>query len=52
MLYRREKDGVSYPVNRRIYDRVIGPLESAVSNAKIGTTEKVGTISRLRRFAP
>jgi len=46
------KDGVPYPVNRRVYDRTIGVLESAVNNTKLGNKEKAGAISRLRLFAP
>jgi hypothetical protein len=44
------KDGVPYPVNREAMDESIQILRQSVQEAKIGNTEKLGCLHRLRRF--
>lgn len=44
------KDGHPYPVDRRIYDRSISVVKSAVERAKLGDREKVEALRRLSRF--
>jgi len=44
------KDGHPYPVNRQEYDRSIHILGEAVNQAKIGRTEKLQAIRRLKDF--
>jgi uncharacterized protein len=46
------KDGHPYPVDRKVYDRTIEVLRTAVERAKVGDREKVEAIQRLRSFAP
>jgi hypothetical protein len=41
------KDRHPYPVPTRVYDRTIGVLKTAVSQAKLGNQEKIGAIRRL-----
>lgn len=42
------KDGHPYPVNRTVYDRSIELLRQAVEAARIGRSEKVDALKRLR----
>jgi hypothetical protein len=44
------KDGVPYPVDRKIYDRSIGILHNALRNARIGNRERLNAIRRLHEF--
>ncbi len=44
------KDGVPYPVNKRVYDRSISILREALDNARIGDKEKLYAIERLNKF--
>jgi hypothetical protein len=41
------KDRHPYPVPTRVYDKTIGILKTAVTNAKLGNDEKLGAIRRL-----
>lgn len=45
------KDGYPYPVEREVYDQTISFLNRAVSQAKIGRTEKLKALRRLTAFA-
>jgi hypothetical protein len=46
------KDGVPFPVDRKAMDESIQILENAVKNAKIGDSEKLWSLQRLRQFVP
>jgi hypothetical protein len=46
------KDGVPFPVNRRAMDESILMLRDTVKAARIGDTEKLRSLARLRRFGP
>jgi hypothetical protein len=46
------KDGVPFPVDRRAMDESIQVLRQTVLAAKIGGTEKMRLLQRLRRFVP
>ena len=46
------KDGVPYPVNRKVMDQSIQILESAIQNANVERKEKLRTLQRLRRYVP
>ena len=46
------KDGVPFPVNRRVYDESIEFLEHAIDEAKLGGDEKAKALRGLMRFAP
>jgi hypothetical protein len=45
------KDGVPFPVNKRIYDEIIEIFENAVKQAKVSSKERLNAIKRLRDFA-
>jgi hypothetical protein len=44
------KDGIPYPINRRTYQKTIGLLENAIQAAKVGETDRISAIKRLREF--
>lgn len=46
------KDGVPYPVDRKVMDESIEVLRSGISQAKIGRKEKLQAIRRLSDFVP
>jgi len=46
------KDRVPYPVNRKAMDESIQILKQAIQEARIGDTEKIQSLQRLRRFVP
>jgi len=46
------KDGYPYPVNRREYDTSVEVLRKAISDAKIGTYDKMKAIQRLSAAIP
>jgi hypothetical protein len=46
------KDGVPYPVDRKVMDESIQILKQAIQEAKVGEKEKLGSLQRLRRFVP
>ncbi|MEW5937086.1 MAG: DUF763 domain-containing protein [Candidatus Thermoplasmatota archaeon] len=46
------KDGVPYPVNRRVMDETIDLLHRAVNEARVGSRERIEALQRLRRIVP
>ncbi|MDI6855770.1 MAG: DUF763 domain-containing protein [Candidatus Thermoplasmatota archaeon] len=44
------KDGVPYPVDRKIMDETIAVLEQGIEEAKVGSREKLEAIKRLKGF--
>lgn len=46
------KDGFPYPVDREMYDRNIETLRTAVTQAKLGRTERLHALRRLAGSAP
>jgi len=44
------KDGIPYPVNRKIYDRSITLLEAGIAESELGQKEKLQAIKRLKDF--
>lgn len=46
------KDGVPYPVDRKAMDESLQILKRAVEDAKVGDTEKLKALNRLRVFVP
>lgn len=46
------KDGVPYPVAREVMDRITDIIRQGVEEAKVGNSEKLQAIQRLRRFVP
>ena len=46
------KDGVPYPVDRQSYDEGIEVLDNAIKEAKIGQTERIAALRRLRSILP
>ncbi len=46
------KDGVPFPVHREAMDESIQILRSAVEQAKIGETEKLISLQKLRQYVP
>ena len=45
------KDGVPYPVEKPTYDETIEILENAIKQAKVGDTDKLNAVKRLRVLA-
>jgi len=46
------KDGVPYPVNRKAMDESTEMIRTGVEDAKIGETEKIQALRRLKDFLP
>ena len=46
------KDGTPHPVDRETYDRTIDTLARAVGRARVGDTERLAALRRLRSVAP
>lgn len=46
------KDGVPYPVDRKAMDRSIQILQQGIEEARLGRSEKLEALQRLRRFVP
>ena len=46
------KDGVPYPVDRDVMDRVTEIIRQGVGESKVGNNEKLHALKRLRRFVP
>lgn len=46
------KDGVPYPVNRKVMDKTIEILQAGVAEAKVGRQEKLDALQRLTQFVP
>lgn len=44
------KDGVPYPVSRRVYDSTIRLLQEAIEQAEIGKKERIDALRRLSTF--
>ncbi len=44
------KDGIPYPVDRKNYDRSIEILHSALERARVGDTDKIAAIKRLKNW--
>jgi len=44
------KDGIPYPVDRKTYDTTVTILEKAVSQAKVGQTDKLQAMRRMAKF--
>ncbi|MBW2976666.1 DUF763 domain-containing protein [Candidatus Woesearchaeota archaeon] len=44
------KDKVPYEIDRNHYDKIIGILQSAINNAKLGDNDKLHAIKRLNHF--
>jgi hypothetical protein len=44
------KDGIPYPVDRKTYDKSIEILHQALEKAKIGDSEKIAAVKRLRNW--
>lgn len=44
------KDGIPYPVNRRLYDQSIEILEKAIKESNLGRKEKLEALRRLAKF--
>jgi hypothetical protein len=44
------KDGVPFPVNKRVLDESINTLEQALNEAKLGEKERIQAIKRLHEF--
>lgn len=42
------KDGVPYPVNRKLYDKTIEILSDAIKSAEVGDRDKIEVIKRLK----
>jgi hypothetical protein len=43
------KDGIPYPVDRKLYDDNIDLLENSIQNAKLGEKDKIGALKRLAK---
>ncbi|MEW5760646.1 MAG: DUF763 domain-containing protein [Candidatus Thermoplasmatota archaeon] len=46
------KDGLPYPVNKKLMDETIEILRNGIEEAKIGNREKINAIARLNNFIP
>jgi hypothetical protein len=46
------KDGVPFPVDRRAMDESIDILKKSVEEARIGESDKIRSLQRLRQFVP
>lgn len=46
------KDGVPYPVNRQAMNESIQILKHTIQEAKVGNTEKIRSLQRLRQIVP
>jgi hypothetical protein len=46
------KDGVPYPVDRDVMDRITQVIKQGVEEANVGNKEKLNALQRLRRFVP
>jgi hypothetical protein len=45
------KDGVPYPVARKVYDQSIRYLQGAIEGAELGREERTGMLKKLARFS-
>jgi len=46
------KDGVPYPVDRASYDESVQILDGAIKEAKLGDSERLGALRRLKELIP
>lgn len=46
------KDGVPYPVDKPVMDRVTEIIKQGIDEAKVGDKEKLEAVQRLRKFVP
>jgi len=46
------KDGVPYPVNKRVYDSTVDVLEAGIERSKLDNKEKLSALKRLTKVAP
>jgi len=46
------KDGVPYPVDRDVMDEVTEILKQGISESKVGKSEKLRALQRLRKYVP
>ncbi|WP_455393138.1 DUF763 domain-containing protein [[Eubacterium] cellulosolvens] len=46
------KDGVPYPVDRDVMDRISEIIKQGIEESKVGKSEQLDAIKRLRRFVP
>jgi hypothetical protein len=46
------KDGVPYPVDKKVMDETTEILKQGIQEAKVGDRDKIGALQRLRRFVP
>jgi hypothetical protein len=46
------KDGVPYPVDRPVMDRITEIIKQGVDESKVGKRDKLDALQRLRRFVP
>ena len=44
------KDGIPFPVDRKTYDTTAAIMEKAVSEARVGASEKTNALRRMERF--
>ena len=44
------KDGIPFPVDHKTYDTTVNILEKAVSQAKVGQSEKLHAMRRMATF--
>ena len=44
------KDGTSFPVDRKAYDRTIDVMKKAIESAKVGNSARLEAIRRPARF--
>ena len=45
------KDGVSYPIARKTYDKSISYLSSAIEGAEIERGQRIGALKRLAEYS-
>jgi len=45
------KDGIPYPVNRKVYDSVIFELEQIIADMRVGNKEKLFAFKRLKKIS-
>jgi len=46
------KDGVPYPVDRKVMDETIDILRNGIEEAKIGNEDKLRALRRLKKLVP
>ncbi len=45
------KDGIPYPINRKVYDSVVYELEQIISDMRVGSKEKLFAFKRLKSIS-